>query len=196
VVQPKPAAPQRSGVHWRYLAAHGEAAVLLFCPQPSAAASTEAAWRLLAQLQQNAFYQRLRSELQVGYALFCQYRQIGAQRGLLFAVQSPKLNSGEIVAQIQLFLQQRRDWLAQLPAAELDAARSALSQQLCAQEQSLEGRAEQHWQAQLAGLTPAHASAVQQHILSLAPSTLLAAQDSLSQARAGWSVLSNQAEPT
>ncbi|MCU1716816.1 pyrroloquinoline quinone biosynthesis protein PqqF [Pseudomonas sp. 5P_3.1_Bac2] len=196
VGKPAPAAPLtplQAGVHWRHLAASGEAAVLLFCPQPSASAVDEAAWRLLAQLQQNAFYQRMRSELQLGYAVFCQYRQISGQRGLLFGLQAPQLSSSEILAQIQLFLQQRSLWLAQLPASALEAARDSLSQQWREQAQSLDGLIEQHWQAHLAGLPAEHDTAVQQQILSLPASTLLAAQHGLCQAQAGWYVLSNQA---
>ncbi|WP_341352562.1 insulinase family protein, partial [Pseudomonas viridiflava] len=53
-----------------------ESAVVLFCPAPSASAENEAAWRMLAHLLQVPFYQRLRVELQLGYAVFSGIRQI------------------------------------------------------------------------------------------------------------------------
>src|SRR3546814_7940891 len=70
---------------WHTLKTHSdEQAVLLFCPTPTRALPDEATWRLLAQLFQTPFYQRLRVELRseehtselqslmsISYALFC-----------------------------------------------------------------------------------------------------------------------------
>ncbi|MCL8054479.1 coenzyme PQQ biosynthesis protein PqqF, partial [Pseudomonas aeruginosa] len=82
--------PPRPGRHRRELAMDGESALLLFCPLPTQEVPMEAAWRLLARLHEPAFQRRLRDELQLGYALFCGFREVGARRGLLFAVQSPR----------------------------------------------------------------------------------------------------------
>ncbi len=82
--------PPRPGRHRRELAMDGESALLLFCPLPSPEVPMEAAWRLLARLHEPAFQRRLRDELQLGYALFCGFREVGARRGLLFAAQSPR----------------------------------------------------------------------------------------------------------
>jgi hypothetical protein len=56
-------------------------ALLLFCPTPTNPAD-EAAWRLLGHLLQAPFYQRLRVELQLGYAVFSGIRQVNGQTGL------------------------------------------------------------------------------------------------------------------
>lgn len=82
--------PPRPGRHRRELAMDGESALLLFCPLPTQEVPMEAAWRLLARLHEPAFQRRLRDELQLGYALFCGFREVGARRGLLFAAQSPR----------------------------------------------------------------------------------------------------------
>lgn len=71
-----------------------EHALLLFCPLP---AHDEGAGRVLAQALQGPVYQRLRIELQLGYAVFSAFRLIEGQGGLLFGVQSPQATPGQIL---------------------------------------------------------------------------------------------------
>ena len=185
-----------AGQHWQTLAAEGESALLLFCPQPDQAAATEACWRVLAHVQQGAFYQRLRSELQLGYAVFCSYRQIQGRRGLFMGVQSPVCNAESILAHIHAFLQARHTWLlSELGRAELNQAVVAVSAQLHAQTASAEGLAEQRWQADVAGLPSGHQRAVLQALEHVSLDALLQAQQALNQAQAGWYVLSNDQQP-
>lgn len=112
---PSPPAPSLRQWH-HYGEASGEAALLLFCPTRD-----EASGRLLAQLIQGPFYQRLRSELQLGYAVFSAYRQIQGHNGLLFGVQSPHASHAQILGHL-------RDFFAR-PAPTLDATREALAAQ-------------------------------------------------------------------
>jgi coenzyme PQQ biosynthesis probable peptidase PqqF len=181
-----------TSVQWRLVPAEGEAALLLFCPQPDASAQAEAAWRVLAQLHQSAFYQRLRSELQLGYAVFCQYRQIQGRRGLLFGVQSPHLSASAILEHIQAFLQVRSTWLEQLSEADLQSACASLDNQWQLQRHSVEGLAEQCWQARMAGLPQEHSAAVQAELKALSLADVCAAQRALSEGVGGRFVLSNQ----
>lgn len=193
LLQPIPVAP---GQHWRTVEAEGESAVLLFCPQPDQTAATEACWRVLAHLQQGGFYQRLRSELQLGYAVFCNYRQIQGRRGLFMGVQSPVCSAGAIVEHIHAFLQARHTWLlSELGRAELIQAVEAVSGQLHAQAGSAEGLAEQRWQADLAGLPSHHERAVLQALERVSLDSLQQAQQALNQAQAGWYLLSNDEPP-
>mgnify|MGYP006142916115 CR=1 FL=1 len=151
--------------------------------------------RLLAHLHQGAFYQRLRSELQLGYAVFCSYRQIQGRRGLLFGVQSPGCKAAEILQHIQAFLQARSAWLAGLDQAALAASITALRGQWQVQARSCDGLAEQAWLAHLAGLADAHCEAVQQALQSLSLEAVQQAQQTLLEASAGWYVLSNEPAP-
>jgi len=188
-------APLQPGLHWRTRAAHGDSALLLFCPQVDDSPATEACWRLLAHLLQGAFYQRLRSELQLGYAVFCSYRQIQGRRGVLFGVQSPGCKAAEILQHIQVFLQARCTWLAGVDQAALIAALTALRGQWQAQARSCDGLAEQAWLAHLAGLSAAHGEAVQQALQQLSLEAVQQALQALLEASAGWYVLSNEAAP-
>ncbi|WP_050397474.1 pyrroloquinoline quinone biosynthesis protein PqqF, partial [Pseudomonas aeruginosa] len=119
--------PPRPGRHRRELAMDGESALLLFCPLPTQEVPMEAAWRLLARLHEPAFQRRLRDELQLGYALFCGFREVGARRGLLFAAQSPRACPERLLEHMETFLQRSAEALAQLPAQRLAGLREALA---------------------------------------------------------------------
>lgn len=120
---PPASIPLRLGRAWRNCAVPGsEQALLLFCPVP---ASHQAAGRLLAQSLQGPVYQRLRVELQLGYAVFSAFRQVEGHCGLLFGVQSPSASHGEILAHLEALLQagvQLDPCMREALAAQLDEA--------------------------------------------------------------------------
>lgn len=194
-----PAASGRSvedGRYWLHdRCDSSEAALLLFCPQPTADAASEAAWRLLAHLYQGAFFQRLRSELQVGYAVFCGFRQVQGQAGILFAVQSPHASTEQILGHIEDFVQAQGERLAGLDEGAIAQAAAQLQAQLQSAAGNLRDFAEQHWLLHLAGLPASHAAAVVQALEGCERQALLHSQALLSQARGGWRVLANSAPP-
>ena len=81
-----------------------------------------ACWRACANQRR-----RLRDELQLGYALFCGFREVGARRGLLFAAQSPRACPERLLEHMETFLQRSVEALAQLPAQRLAGLREALA---------------------------------------------------------------------
>ncbi|MHB8823143.1 MAG: insulinase family protein, partial [Pseudomonadaceae bacterium] len=160
-----------------------ETAVLLFCPLPARDARQEAAWRALARAMESGFFRRLRSELQLGYAVFCGFRQFGEHAGILFAVQSPSASAGQIVAHIEEFLARLSESLdsdaAQVPGdSALDDPRQ---------------RAERIWQACLAGQATDHPAQVAAAMRELRPEALRAALATLRNAQGGWCCLANAA---
>lgn len=187
-----PASGTWRGVDWHEVSQPGaDAALLLFCPLPDAAAPTEAAWRLLGQLLQGRFYQRLRGELQLGYALFAGFRQVLGSRGLLFALQSPVCDAAGIFAHVRAFLDEQRSVLEGLDDATLSGALDALQATLRPAKSNL-ARAEQLWQLYLAGLPDAHPQQVLQALTELSASDLLRAHEQLLLAR-DWRVLASGA---
>ncbi|KTS76900.1 pyrroloquinoline quinone biosynthesis protein PqqF [Pseudomonas oryzihabitans] len=101
--------PRFSGRHWHQEpSADAQQALLLFCPQSAALPDTEAAWRLLAARLQAPLFRRLRSERQLGYAVFSAYRQLGDHGGLLIGVQSPHAHAQDILAEIEACLSESR----------------------------------------------------------------------------------------
>ncbi len=182
------------GHYWRASSvASAETGVLLFCPLPSPSAADEAGWRLLSHCYQSRFFQRLRSELQLGYGVFCDFRQVRERRGLLFAVQSPHASTATVLAHIRDFLDAQASRLASLADADLRAAARALAEPLQIARLSPAEYAELHWQQHLAGLPATHARAVLQALASYDRAQLLGCQAQLLAAHGGWYLLSNQA---
>ncbi len=164
-----------------------ETALLLFCPAPTQSLADEANWRLLAHLAQAPFYQRLRVELQVGYAVFSGIRQINGQTGLLFGVQSPSVGVEGLLDHIQAFIQQ----LPALINGSEDLGNEVLAQQFSPQTLPTPQAAELLWQAQLAGHGADYLEQLQQRVKTRTRQHLLDAAQQLGQAAGGWNCLAN-----
>lgn len=165
----------------------GEAALLLFCPTPTQALSDEAAWRLLGHLLQGPFYQRLRVELQIGYAVFSGIRQLNGQTGLLFGVQSPSASLDEIVEQVQTFLAQ----LPSLIERSADMGNEALAQQFAVQSLPMTQAADLLWHAHLAGRPSDYLEQLQDLIQTCSRQDVQRAAQQLNDATGGWRCLAN-----
>lgn len=135
----KPTPPQPSPARWQQFGEPGdEHALLLFVP-----VTDEASGRLLAQLIQGPFYQRLRSELQLGYAVFSTFRQIHGHSGLMFGVQSPSASHGEILGHLREFFAR--------PVPLIEATRDTLAARFHEPVMPNADLTEWLWQAHLAG---------------------------------------------
>ncbi|PSS53826.1 pyrroloquinoline quinone biosynthesis protein PqqF [Pseudomonas sp. BBP2017] len=164
-----------------------EQALLLFCP---VANTDEASARLLAQQIQGPFYQRLRVELQLGYAVFSAFRQLQGCSGLLFGIQSPNASHEQILSHIHEFL-------AHLPSTlscSLEV-RQALAEQLSEASMSNSDVAEWAWQAQLAERSQARLDDLQAAILRVDDAMLRQCAADLLHARQGWLCLANGPAP-
>ncbi|SSB98203.1 coenzyme PQQ biosynthesis probable peptidase PqqF [Pseudomonas sp. 43mfcvi1.1] len=181
---------------WNTLKTHGEEpAVLLFCPTPTPALADEAAWRWLAQLCQTPFYQRLRVELQLGYAVFSGLKQIDGQTGMLFGVQSPNLSATQLSAHIEQFLAGLPALIQQLDDSSLARQRQALAAQLQSTALPFAQAAELLWQGKLTGRPSDYLEQLSDAIVSLDRAQLKAAAQCLIDAQGGWCCLSNGACP-
>lgn len=164
-----------------------EAALLLFCPAPSQSLADEAAWRLLGHLLQGPFYQRLRAELQIGYAVFSGIRQINGQTGLLFGVQSPSVSLEGIVDHLQAFLKQ----LPTLIDSGDDLGNLALAQQFSTPTLPNAQAAELLWHAHLAGHPSGYLAHLKTHLKTCTREALQLAAQQLNDATGGWRCVAN-----
>lgn len=195
-LQRAPSAAQ-VGRFWRDAGTGGdEAALVLFCPMPDQQPLTEVAWRLLAQWLESPFFQRLRSELQLGYAVFCGFRQMAGRPGVLFAVQSPSVSVAAIAEHIDVFLQTQKERLALLDTAQLHGLCSNLMDQLVAQTNSVAGLADQAWLAQQRGLPADWSIQVQAQLAHIQPADMQAAFEQLLNASGGCYALANASSPS
>ncbi|CAI8785113.1 pyrroloquinoline quinone biosynthesis protein PqqF [Pseudomonas chlororaphis] len=182
--------------HWHELATgSGEQALLLFCPAPGSTLQQEASWRLLGQLGQMPFYQRLRVELQLGYAVFSGVRQINGQTGLLFGVQSPSAALSEILEHIRAFLARLPELIEALDDSSLDDLKANLAAQFDARALPVAQLAELLWQGRLAGHPSDYLEQLQQEMIAATRPQLLLAAEQLQQAQGGWRCLANGACP-
>ncbi|MGE8100973.1 pyrroloquinoline quinone biosynthesis protein PqqF [Pseudomonas fluorescens] len=172
-----------------------EHALLLFCPTPTQELTDEAAWRLLAQLCQTPFYQRLRVELQLGYAVFSGVRQINGQTGLLFGVQSPNASVKEILEHIEAFLKQLPELISTLDEASLINQRQTLAEQLDGNAMPLAQAFELLWQGKLGGHSSDYLSQLQQAVWLLDRAALLDAARHLIHAAGGRRCLATDTCP-
>lgn len=192
-----PTAPTINTQHlWSHIdTASSEHALLLFCPSAGREIADEAAWRLLAQLCQTPFYQRLRVELQLGYAVFSALRQMHGQSGLLFGVQSPDTAPVELLGHIQQFLEGIPALIENLDEEDFNQQRQSLADQFDESHLSGKDAAELLWQAKLAGHSSDYLAQLHTAIGQLKRSTLLEAAQRLLNAKGGWRCLASASSP-
>jgi len=193
VIEGQQGASLAAGCHWRQVPmASSEAAVLIFYPLPDRQPATEAAWRVLARCLESGFFQRLRSELQLGYGVFSGFRQMGDQAGLLFAVQSPSASVAQLLNHIDDFLQAQREVWRALPAARLDGLRQGLLTQWARQD--VPSQAQRAWQDRQSGHSIEYAARLGEALRDLSQTELHAQYQALLQPRGCW-VLANASPP-
>ncbi|MBT9264810.1 pyrroloquinoline quinone biosynthesis protein PqqF [Pseudomonas sp. MG-9] len=192
---PAPSASNTQKI-WSHIdTASSEHALLLFCPTASREIADEAAWRLLAQLCQTPFYQHLRVELQLGYAVFSALRQMHGQTGLLFGVQSPSAAPVALLGHIQQFLASVPGIIERLDDPSFNQQRQSLAEQFDESNLSAKDAAELLWQAKLAGHSSDYLTQLLAAIAQLERPALLAAAQRLISTEGGWRCLASSASP-
>ncbi|MGL6242011.1 pyrroloquinoline quinone biosynthesis protein PqqF [Pseudomonas sp.] len=192
--QPSPPASINSRRLWSAIdTGSSEHALLLFCPTATPDIADEAAWRLLAHLCQTPFYQRLRVELQLGYAVFSGLRQINGQTGLLFGVQSPSVTPQDLLQHIERFLSEMPAMIEGIDDATFIAQRQALADQFHCTALPHPQAAELLWQGKLAGHSSDYLEHLPEAIQVIDREELKAATRRLNQAEGGWRCLASSA---
>ena len=172
-----------------------EHAMLLFCPTATQEICDEAAWRLLAHICQTPFYQRLRVELQLGYAVFSALRQVHGQTGVLFGVQSPSVAPLNLLQHMEEFLNDLPAMIDGIDEATFVAQRQALADQFQIPALPVAQAAELLWQGKLAGHSSDYLAQLCQAILDIDRSALRGAAQRLINAEGGWRGLASSSQP-
>jgi secreted Zn-dependent insulinase-like peptidase len=169
-----------------------ENAVLLFYPTPSNSLEDEAIWRLFAHRVQAPFYQRLRVEMQLGYAVFSGFRQIAGQSGLLFGVQSPSASVEQLVKHIEDFLQTLPELIE---TADLPSEITTLASQTDPATMETQAAAEMLWQAHLCGHGNDYLERLQHSFAHLSADALKTAASRVALSQTPLLCLANRPEP-
>ncbi|MBV4488625.1 pyrroloquinoline quinone biosynthesis protein PqqF [Pseudomonas sp. SWRI153] len=192
-----PLTPHSNGQYrWSQIdTASSEHALLLLCPTASCEMTDEAAWRLLAQLCQTPFYQRVRVELQLGYAVFSALRQLHGTTAIVFGVQSPTTSAVMVLEHIQQFIKAIPDLLEKLDEASFTQLRQSLVAQFDEAALSVRDAAELLWQGKLAGHSSDYREQLVAAIGQLDRPAVQAAAQRLINAEGGCHCLANEPMP-
>lgn len=130
---------------------HNDAALFWYVQgQPTdgrsaAAFEQEALMRLVQQLQSAEFFHQLRTEQQLGYAVFTGIFPLKNTAGLFYFIQSPAAEPAVLAEAISAFMQMDRQRLSALPIERFEAQKQSLTQQLRQADTRLSDRAARWW---------------------------------------------------
>ncbi|GHE22407.1 insulinase family protein [Halomonas urumqiensis] len=124
-----------------------ESVVLRYLQGPDRSLESQARLAVLGQLLDTPFYQRLRTEEQLGYVVNAGYSPLLDAPGIGLLVQSPDTESAAIEARIDAFLEDFATQLEDLDEQGLAPYRQAVHSNLTQRDTSLSGRAGRLWQA-------------------------------------------------
>ncbi len=125
---------------------HPDQALFMYLQGQDTSLKEEALILLTTQLQKAAFFHELRTEQQLGYAVFNGSLPLMQQPGMFYYVQSPQYQADYLKQQFQEFLQKDLQRLANLTTAEFNQHKASLIGQLTQQDQRLSQRANRFWQ--------------------------------------------------
>ncbi|MGQ4878336.1 insulinase family protein [Billgrantia sp. LNSP4103-1] len=124
-----------------------ESLVLRYLQGSDRSLDTQARLSVLGQVIDTPFYQRLRTEEQLGYVVNAGYSPLLDAPGLSLLVQSPDTPSGEIQDHIDAFLEAFSQRLAAMEDDDLAPYRQAVRDNLLQRDTSLSERTNRLWRA-------------------------------------------------
>lgn len=125
---------------------HNDRALLFYIQAKDQSLVEEAKLRLLAQVQSAAFFHDLRTQQQLGYAVFSATLPLMQQSGIFYYVQAPNHEPDYLAEAIELFLRSDTQRLKALEATDFQQHQRSLINNLLQEDQRLSQRAQRLWQ--------------------------------------------------
>ncbi|MGB0361046.1 MAG: insulinase family protein, partial [Endozoicomonas sp.] len=125
---------------------HDDSMLVSYYQLPETGNRERAQYALLGRLLSNPFFNALRTEQQLGYVVFAGPRPFEKHPGIIFVVQSPKLDPSGLEERIDQFLISQKDVLGKLTNEELEQYRLGLIGDLLKKDDNLDGRNNRFWQ--------------------------------------------------
>lgn len=125
---------------------HNDKALLLYIQGQDTSLLEEAKLRLLAQVQSAAFFHDLRTQQQLGYAVFSATLPLMQQMGIFYYVQAPNHEPDYLAKAIDAFLHADTQRLKALTPADYQQHQRSLINNLLQEDQRLGERAQRLWQ--------------------------------------------------
>ncbi|WP_018918332.1 insulinase family protein [Vreelandella zhanjiangensis] len=124
-----------------------ESLVLRYLQARNQTAKEQAVTSVIAQWLETPFYQKLRTEEQLGYIVNAGYSPLLEAPGIALLVQSPDVDSETVAEHMDTFLDNASQQLEQLDDETLAPYRQAVHDRLKQRDTSLSGMASRYWQA-------------------------------------------------
>ncbi|WP_160169835.1 insulinase family protein [Marinospirillum insulare] len=125
---------------------HNDRALLFYIQAKDTSLEEEAKLRLVNQLQSAAFFHDLRTQQQLGYAVFNNHLPLAQQAGIFYYVQSPNNEPDYLAEAIEAFLRQDKQRIEKLPSKDFQQHQLSVINNLLQADQRLSERAQRLWQ--------------------------------------------------
>ncbi|WP_416398489.1 insulinase family protein [Allohahella sp. A8] len=131
--------------HAREQTQHPDWAYLYYVQGPSRSYQHRAQFGLLAQMMSTPYYNRVRTQKQMGYVVFATPFTLLEVPGLAFIVQSPSNRPAEIHAETTDFLNEFATSVESMTDADFEQHKAALITRLLEKDKTLEQRSDRYW---------------------------------------------------
>lgn len=125
---------------------HTDNALTFYVQAADNSLATKAQYQLLEQMLGSRYYNQLRTEEQLGYAVFASYFPVYHFPGLAFVVQSPVATADELAQRTNDFIEQQLQAAQTLTNEELAGFKSSLLAGLLQRDNTLDQRTNRYWQ--------------------------------------------------
>ena len=125
---------------------HDDSMLISYYQIPETDNRERARYALLGRLLANPFFNSLRTEQQLGYVVFAGPRPFEKHPGVIFVVQSPKLDPIGIEDRVEQFLNDQKAVLSGLTEQELEQYRQGLIGDLLKKDDNMDERNGRFWQ--------------------------------------------------
>ena len=124
---------------------HSDSAVTLYFQGEDKSMQSRARSSLIVQILSSPFYADLRTEKQLGYIVFATRSTMLEVPGISFVIQSPVVNPGELVVQIEAFLQTQHESLRNMSAQQFETYRNGLLTRILDEDKTLVEVSDRYW---------------------------------------------------
>lgn len=163
---------------------HDDSMLISYYQIPETNNRQRAQYALLGRLLASPFFSSLRTEQQLGYVVFAGPRPFEKHPGVIFVVQSPKLDPIGIENRVDQFLLDQRGALAKLTDSDLEQYRQGLIGDLLKKDDNMDERNDRFWQGIASGeLDFENRVKIADEIRKLKPSDMQSALDRLMENR-------------
>ncbi|WP_299734308.1 insulinase family protein [uncultured Endozoicomonas sp.] len=159
---------------------HDDSMLISYYQLPETGNRERAQYALLGRLLANPFFNVLRTEQQLGYVVFAGPRPFEKHPGIIFVVQSPKLDPTGLEGRVEQFLQSQKAAFASLTNEELEQYRQGLIGDLLKKDDNQDERNNRFWQGIASGETDFdNRERIAEAVRQLTPADMQAALDRL-----------------